>query len=155
MLSNIKIKGWRSLADIDLDLKPLNVLIGPNGCGKTNFLDVFRFFSEVSHGELADGIMRRGGWTDIHYRGFGYQNLMFCFEFPDIDEFHKDDLATFELDLMLKEFYPVIGKESIYKPPRKTFSTPWELVYRDLRVCKFQNHVTSNKDEFKYYSLKL
>ena len=37
MLKEIKIKGYKSIKDITLDLKPINILIGANGVGKSNY----------------------------------------------------------------------------------------------------------------------
>ncbi len=39
MLKRIKIKGYKSLVDVDVSLRPLSVLFGPNAAGKSNFLD--------------------------------------------------------------------------------------------------------------------
>lgn len=36
MLDGIKIKGYKSIKDLDLTLRPINILIGSNGVGKTN-----------------------------------------------------------------------------------------------------------------------
>lgn len=33
MLEKIEIKGYKSIKDISLDLKPINILIGANGVG--------------------------------------------------------------------------------------------------------------------------
>ncbi|MBT7069683.1 MAG: AAA family ATPase [Anaerolineae bacterium] len=41
-LDRIQIKGYKSIKAIDLELRPLNVLLGANGAGKSNFLSVFK-----------------------------------------------------------------------------------------------------------------
>ncbi|CAB5496955.1 hypothetical protein [uncultured Gammaproteobacteria bacterium] len=41
-LSHIKIKGFKSIKALDLKMKPINVLIGANGAGKSNFISVFK-----------------------------------------------------------------------------------------------------------------
>ncbi|MEY4904698.1 MAG: hypothetical protein RLZZ292_2513 [Bacteroidota bacterium] len=38
MITNIQIKNFKSLEKIDLDLKPLNIITGANGGGKTSFI---------------------------------------------------------------------------------------------------------------------
>jgi AAA15 family ATPase/GTPase len=38
MLKRIAVKGYKSLHDLDVELKPLTVLMGPNAAGKSNFL---------------------------------------------------------------------------------------------------------------------
>jgi predicted ATPase len=38
--SRLSVKGFRRLHDIDIPLRPLSVMIGANGVGKTSLLDV-------------------------------------------------------------------------------------------------------------------
>ena len=38
MLKRIKVQGYKSLVDLELNLRPLCVLVGPNASGKSNFL---------------------------------------------------------------------------------------------------------------------
>ena len=37
-LKSIKISGFRSIKEMSLELRPLNVLIGANGAGKSNLI---------------------------------------------------------------------------------------------------------------------
>ena len=53
---------------IDLDMKPLNVLIGPNGSGKSNLLDVINLFQAAPR-ELAAPVRKDGGVQDWIWRG--------------------------------------------------------------------------------------
>ena len=48
MLKRIKIQGYKSLVDLELNLKPLSVLIGPNASGKSNFLDALQLLSQIT-----------------------------------------------------------------------------------------------------------
>src|SRR5437764_14585955 len=49
----ITVKGFRSIGDIEkLRLSSINVLIGANGSGKSNFINVFSFLREVREGRL-------------------------------------------------------------------------------------------------------
>ena len=52
----IQVKGYKSLADVSLDLHPLTVMIGPNGCGKTSLLEVFQLVREPAFGSLVAAI---------------------------------------------------------------------------------------------------
>ncbi len=47
MLKRIKIKGYKSLVDLEVRLSPLSVLFGPNAAGKSNFLDVLQLLSGI------------------------------------------------------------------------------------------------------------
>ena len=46
-LSRVVISGYRSIKKCDLELRPLNVLIGSNGAGKSNFISVFTLLQNV------------------------------------------------------------------------------------------------------------
>jgi predicted ATPase len=43
MVTQIKIKNFKSIVDMELSLGRFNVLIGANGCGKTNILEAISF----------------------------------------------------------------------------------------------------------------
>lgn len=48
MLKRIKITGYKSLKTVEVNLKPLTVLFGPNGVGKSNFLDALQLLSKIA-----------------------------------------------------------------------------------------------------------
>ncbi len=45
MLKHVSIQNFKSLKDVTLDLQKVNLLIGPNNSGKTNFLKALEFMS--------------------------------------------------------------------------------------------------------------
>ena len=47
MLNRIRIQGYKSLRDVEVRLKPLSVLFGPNAAGKSNFLDALQLLSRI------------------------------------------------------------------------------------------------------------
>ncbi len=48
MLNRLKIRNFRSLADVDIKLDALSVLFGPNGAGKSTFLDTIWFVRDCA-----------------------------------------------------------------------------------------------------------
>src|SRR5258708_17499497 len=48
MLKRVKIKGYKSLEDVEVDLQPLSVFFGPNASGKSNFLDALQLLSRIA-----------------------------------------------------------------------------------------------------------
>jgi predicted ATPase len=67
-LVRIKVAGFRSLKDVDLQLTSLNVLIGANGAGKSNLIDFFNLISYMLSGSLQLYLGRRGGAaSNLHY----------------------------------------------------------------------------------------
>lgn len=62
-IERITIRGYRALQDVDLPLGPLNVVIGPNGVGKSSLVDVFNLLAQaiVRPDALARLLSQRGG----------------------------------------------------------------------------------------------
>ncbi|WP_426208723.1 AAA family ATPase [Massilia sp. TWP1-3-3] len=54
MLIRFRIKGFKSLEDVDLRFGALTVLVGPNDSGKSNVLDAINFLSRLCDGSVAD-----------------------------------------------------------------------------------------------------
>ena len=52
MIKSIHIKNFKSVADLSLDLGTFNVLIGENGCGKSNILEAVAFGAAASADKL-------------------------------------------------------------------------------------------------------
>ena len=48
MLSRIRVRGYKSLRDLDVQLKPLTLLFGPNAAGKSNILDAVQLLSRLA-----------------------------------------------------------------------------------------------------------
>ena len=65
MITRIRIKNFRSLADVDVRLSPATVLIGRSGTGKSNFLRAIRFLRDFISGQPMAVINAFGGWGQI------------------------------------------------------------------------------------------
>ena len=63
--NHISINGYRRLFSIDVPMKPLTVMIGANGVGKTAFLEVFSLLAASANGQLASQLSEFGGMSDI------------------------------------------------------------------------------------------
>ena len=69
-LDKLTIKGFKSIKSLeDFELTNLNILIGGNGAGKTNFIDFFRLLREMMDGNLNDYIHKSGGISDLLFNG--------------------------------------------------------------------------------------
>ncbi len=47
-LTHLQIKNFRSLADVNIPINPLNLIFGPNGAGKTTLLDTIWFVRDCA-----------------------------------------------------------------------------------------------------------
>ncbi|MUH00955.1 AAA family ATPase [Scytonema sp. UIC 10036] len=59
-LSRIVLKGFKSIARCDLELSRVNVLIGANGAGKSNFIGFFRMIQQLLDRNLQVFVSRLG-----------------------------------------------------------------------------------------------
>jgi len=75
MFDYIKIEGFKSFKSVELEMPRLAVLIGPNGGGKSNFVDLLMLIAEAGAGQLSNGVLRRGGFRDVVF-GFDASKQM-------------------------------------------------------------------------------
>jgi predicted ATPase len=69
-LDYITIRGFKSIASIEkLALRPINVVIGANGSGKSNFIGVFAFLHEIREGRLSRYVVEAGGAEKVLHFG--------------------------------------------------------------------------------------
>lgn len=60
-IKHITLENYKSIKKLDLELKPLNVLIGSNGAGKSNFISFFSLLRKMEAGELKNYVLSKGG----------------------------------------------------------------------------------------------
>jgi len=67
IVSQLRLKNWKNFRTVDVPLKNRVFLVGPNACGKSNFLDVFRFLRDITKrgGGLQQAVQDRGGISKI------------------------------------------------------------------------------------------
>jgi predicted ATPase len=52
MITYLKIEGFKSIKSMELELKPINVFIGSNGSGKSNFISFFKMVHAIFNKQL-------------------------------------------------------------------------------------------------------
>lgn len=62
MISYIAVDGFRSLSNFSMSIRRgPNILIGPNGSGKTNIIEFFQFLSRMMRTNVGNAVSRTGG----------------------------------------------------------------------------------------------
>lgn len=68
MLRRVVLKGFKSIKEMDLELRPLNVLIGANGAGKSNLVSFFQMLNAMMASSLQYSVGSSGhAQTLLHY----------------------------------------------------------------------------------------
>lgn len=69
MISRLHVEGYRSIRKLRLDLGAVNVVLGPNGSGKTNLYRALYLLAEAAHGRLARALADEGGMPSALWAG--------------------------------------------------------------------------------------
>lgn len=65
----IEIQGFKSIANQKIEFKPINILIGSNGSGKSNFISFFDFLNRLYNQNLQEYVGRTGGTNKLLHKG--------------------------------------------------------------------------------------
>ncbi len=86
-LESIAIRGFRSFGEeVEVPLEPLNVLIGANGAGKSNFLEAFSMLRAISKRPIDNYVDRVGGAERLlHLGSKTTKEMSICVKFEDAD----------------------------------------------------------------------
>lgn len=68
-LDRIQLSGYKSIREMKLELGELNVLIGANGSGKSNFISFFKLLNRLTNGELRFFVGEAGGANSLLHFG--------------------------------------------------------------------------------------
>lgn len=68
-LRALRVRGFRSLRDVEVKLGRVNVLVGPNGAGKSNLVDALRFIRDSARKSVSQAIELRGGFDQLLFHG--------------------------------------------------------------------------------------
>lgn len=68
MITRIEITGYKSIKSLSLDLQPINILLGGNGVGKSNFISLFSVVRNIYNENFQNYIQKKGGPDSLlHY----------------------------------------------------------------------------------------
>ncbi len=101
-LNKVVIKGYKSFKDISLTISDLNVLIGQNGAGKSNFISVFKLLRNIIEERLQFIVQKNGGAERLLYYGSKEtRRIIFGMDFrPNM---YQIDLAVSQNDSLFVE----------------------------------------------------
>lgn len=69
MIEQVIIKNYKSIRNLMLPLNKLNVLIGSNGAGKSNFISFFELTKAIYEQRFGSYTLAKGGIDNLLYRG--------------------------------------------------------------------------------------
>jgi predicted ATPase len=95
ILSRVVLNGFKSIKIMDLELRPLNVVIGENGVGKSNLISFFKMLKDMMSDRLEYFVtMSDHAHSILHYGPKATPQLKGRLEFwPD------DELTNYDFQL--------------------------------------------------------
>lgn len=136
-MDSIEIKGYKSFKNLRLELRPINILIGSNGSGKSNFLSFFEFLNRIYEQKLTEYVALNGGidkfffqgskTTDSIYANIYFEDNFYLFEIKEGDNkfvFSKEglgyhqgyyDVADFGNEASIKSYNGLLRGDYIRK----------------------------------------
>lgn len=67
MIEYLEIEGFKSIKQLQIELRPINVLIGSNGAGKSNFVSFFKLLNALYNQRLANFTLNEGVDNVFHF----------------------------------------------------------------------------------------
>ncbi len=112
-INSLTIKGFKSIKEMkSLKLSSgINILIGSNGAGKSNFVSYFRMLSEMAQGRLQNWVSRQGGADRI--LSFGLKETMSI-----------ESVVKFNLNQYTFELVPNVDGGMIFEKEEVYFDGP-------------------------------
>lgn len=139
-LNKLTVKGFKSIKSLeDFELRNLNVLIGANGAGKSNFISLFRFLQKTYQGErLLNGFINVQGGVDriLHFGRKHTQDILVELGFDNI---------TLELKYKLTNDNRLFFYSEIAYPSQGTIEKTQNLIEQNILNQKIYHfHDTSD-----------
>jgi len=111
MITRIEVSGFKTLENFALDFRPgLNILVGPNGSGKTNLVSFFEFLTNLVEVEASEATSRVGGAGAVfRRRGKDYERMIHvrlvgCTQYPPEHRRRQREKAESEPSFLLYEY---------------------------------------------------
>ncbi len=168
--NTITIKGFKSIASIEkLKLGAINVVIGANGSGKSNFIGVFSFLHAIREGRLQDYVIKSGGADKVlHFGSKVTKQLQIRISFLDETNQYEINLEPTSVDELvpqsewafywkktrypsgppMKESLPRVGKEAGISAQKSTRIASYVREHLD-RWRLYHFHDTSSTSPMK------
>jgi predicted ATPase len=146
MIERIKIENFKSIRKLDLELKPINILIGANGAGKSNFLSFFELINYYD-ARAFEPNLKRDANKYLHYgrkkskfiSSTIYLKSLKPFHIKFTPNFHSNDLVLEEIGAFSNESEK---KDSwLYNDLKK----PYSEVFDSFRVYHFPDTTENSR----------
>ncbi|KIG17043.1 hypothetical protein DB30_03640 [Enhygromyxa salina] len=144
-LEKLTIQGFKSIRDQTLALAPLNILIGANGVGKSNFVGVFRLLREIVTQNLAGYTATKGGPDALLHFGRKHTDTLHI----NLDFAEGNRANGYSVDLVpTQDNRLIIAREQAFYHEREKYREPYELdigLHSDESQLRAHSHLCARQ----------
>lgn len=115
-VKSLTIAGYKSIRELlDFELTNLNVLIGANGAGKSNFISMFRLLAEMVEQNLQVYVQQQGGPDALlHFGRYATDRLQAKFYYAD-NAYMFSLIPTSDNRLIFEQELSFFGDQNLFK----------------------------------------
>ncbi len=130
-LERVTLRGFKSFREAELEIRPINVLIGANGAGKSNFVGLFHLVNRM----MNEGLQRyvaQAGWADqiLHYGRKTTERLWIELVFAKGEGRYANG---YQCELIpTAEGTLVFGEERVFFHDRSRYNRPYDETLGDV-----------------------
>ncbi len=118
MITKLRVKNFKALRDVEVQLTPIHVLIGPNDSGKTSILDALAALCRSVDHNLAEAFL--GSWTNAELVWTGKPGLPVTIGV----DFDDRTITGYETDIRFGQGGKVVGADrKLIRTPEKDFES--------------------------------
>lgn len=139
----IKISGYKSIRELNFTVCPINILIGANGAGKSNFISFFKFLNAIYEKNLSSYVALNGGMNKFLFKGRKETQSIGC------DISFKGGKNRYCITLSAGEESFVVSNEALYY-----YDRPW-YIPSHLTEAQVSSETSPRADYIQRYLLGL
>lgn len=134
MINRIRIRNFKSLQDVSVELNQFNVLIGQNGAGKSSFLQALQVLAWlVRYGSINEALVANGvAYSELVYLRASNSTIQWNIELEVSDPSNPERTIAAVVDLRLsKRKHVLVSAEFVY--PRELKDAPIDKVLNNAK----------------------
>ncbi|MEO3945777.1 AAA family ATPase [Gorillibacterium sp. CAU 1737] len=129
-IEQIIIKNYKLLQNVTLtDLQPINVVLGPNGTGKSTLFDVFGFLAECLQSNVRKALESRGRFHEVRSRNSDGP-ISFTIKYREADYVNRLNSTpiTYHISIDEKNGRPYVSHEYLHWRRGKQYGSPYKFL---------------------------
>lgn len=103
MIQNLRIKNFKSIKELEMDCKKVNLIIGKPNTGKSNILESLSFISHITYGDLGE-FVRFGALSNLFYNENLEESISIEFDKSEVFMSYSPNKEDFNLSFCDVDF---------------------------------------------------